>query len=160
MCLSAYLVLRPPHAPHEVLLGRMDPAGPWFEVAAVDPPRAKGIGDRWVLPATQLLLGEAPDQAARRLGRELLGRDDLSLGSARVFSEAYLRGNGSADPHWDLHFVYLGRWAGAPPDASFGRLWKELRFVDLTSTSASAFGRGHADVLALAGLAPGGAPSP
>jgi hypothetical protein len=159
MCLSAYLILRAPAKPREVLLGRIDPAGPWAEVAALDATRVSGIGDRWVLPATQLLMFESPAEAAARIARELLGRQDLALGSPAIYSEAYGRSGGPADPHWDLQFVFTADWPGGSPDASRGKLWKELRFVDVGTAPLAAFGRGHGDVLALAGYPPRSSPS-
>jgi len=154
MCLSAYLVLRSPTAPREVLVGRVNPSGPWWEVAALDEKRVAGLGDRWVLPATQLLLFEGPQQAALRIASEMLGRPTLNVGLPRVFSEAYVRGSASPDPHWDLQFVFSAPWPGGPLEPSRGQLWSELRFVDVERTPAAAFGRGHGDVLALVGLPP------
>ncbi len=154
MCLSAYLVVRPADRPQEVLLGQLEPSGPWETAAAIDAARAKRIGERWVLPATQLLFFEGPQEAARRIARELLGRDDLPLGAPQVFSEAYRREPAPRDPHWDLHFVYVTDWPGGAPPPSRGRLWKELAFLNVGATPAAAFGRGHGDVLALLGLPP------
>lgn len=156
MCLSAYLVLRSPSEVGHVLLGKADPAGPWWEVAALDAARLTGIGDRWMLPATQLLLLEGPEEAGHRIATEMLGRPDLVLGYPRIYSEAYSRSAGPRDPHWDLQFVFSAVWPSGSVAASKGKLWKELRFVDVGATPADAFGRGHADVLALAGIPPRG----
>lgn len=154
MCLSAYLVLRSPTAPREVLVGKVNASGPWWEVAALDEKRVAGLVDRWVLPATQLLLFESPQAAALRIATEMLGRPSLNVGLPRVFSEAYARGPGPADPHWDLQFVFSAPWPGGPLEPSKGKLWSELNFVDIEKTSASSFGRGHGDVLGLVGLPP------
>jgi len=154
MCLSVYLLLHPPRKPRQVLLGRLDPGGPWIRAAALGPERVARIGDRWVLPATQLLLFEGPDEAARRIATELLGRPDLRLAGPRVFSEAYARPGGPSDPHWDLQFVYDGEWPAGSPPPERGNLWRELQFVDVARTPTGAFGRAHGDVLALAGLPP------
>lgn len=152
MCLSAFLVLHPPESPRSVLLGRVDPSGPWPEAGGMDRARLERVGDRWLLPATQLLVFESPEEAGARIARELLGRSDLAMSAPRVFSEAYRRRSTSQDPHWDLHFVFDAGWGSAPLDAARGRLWKELRFVDPGALEADALGRGHEDVLALAGF--------
>jgi len=156
LCLSTFLLVRPPGRPREVLCGRVDPAGPWGAAAALDPERLRSLGERWVLPASQLLFFEGPQEGARRVAREQLGRDDLPLEPPQVYSEAYRRNADARDPHWDLHFVVAATWPGGSLEASRGRLWRELRFVEVGATPPAAFGRGHADVLALAGLAPGG----
>jgi hypothetical protein len=154
MCLSVYLVLQRPDRRGEVVLGRIDPNGPWENVAAIDRQRLARIADRWVLPATQLLLFESPQEAAQRISAETLGRRDLRFGAPQLFSEAYRREGPHHDPHWDLHLVYVADWTGAAPEGACGPLWKDLRFVDVVATPAVAFGRGHGDVLALVGLPP------
>lgn len=154
MCLSAYLLVRPAPGSPQVLAGRADPSGPWGAAACLGADRLRSLGDRWILPATQLLFFEGPDGAARRIARELVGRTDLELLGPRVYNEAYERGPDRPDPHWDLQFVYDGLWPG-DERPSRGRLWRELRFVDVGATGPAEFGRGHADVLALAGLFPG-----
>lgn len=152
LCLNVFLVFRPSDAPGKALLGKLDPAGAWGELAALDPARAGSLADRWILPASQLLLLESPDEAARRLARELL---DLELGAVpapRVFSEAYGRAGAEAtqDPHWDLHFVYELAWpAGRALTAA---PWKELALLEVARTPRAEIGRGHADVLDLVGL--------
>lgn len=155
LCLSAFLVVQPSGRPHEVLAGRpaADPA--WTEIGSLEGERLRSMADRWMLPASQLLFFESPEEAARRIAAEQLRRPDLSLPAPRIFSEAYSRPGGPAhDPHWDLHFVFRAEWPGGELAASRGSLWRELAFVDVTRTSATAFGRGHGDVLALAGLPP------
>jgi 8-oxo-dGTP pyrophosphatase MutT (NUDIX family) len=158
MCLSAFLVIRRPGTPGEVLLGRMDPTADWLEIGGLGPDRVARFGSAWVLPAGQLLLFESPDDAARRLARELLGVELGSLPTPRVFSEAYSRPGGKGnDPHWDLHFVYEVPWPEGRPLRA--RPWKELAFVPVAKTPRSAFGRNHGDVLELVGLPPApGAP--
>ncbi len=157
MCLSTFVLLHPPGRPREVLLGRMDPAGPWEETASLDPERVAAFKDGWVLPACQLLFFEDPAAAARRIAEDLLGRTDIGFGLPQVFSEAYARPRtGAADPHWDLHFVYRAEWPGGDPARSKGRFWRDLQFVEVAAAPRSAFARGHDDILALVGLSPGG----
>jgi hypothetical protein len=151
MCLNSFLVIRSRDRPEEVLLGQLDHSAPWEEVGGLGPERKARIGDRWMLPASQLLLLESPDAAARRLAVELLGRPLESVPAPRVFSETYRRpGSTAHDPHWDLHYVYEFEWPGSAP--SRGRMWQQLEYRPVRSMPAESFARGHHDVLALVGL--------
>ncbi len=151
MCLSVFLVLRPPGRDREVLLGRLDPTAPWFELGALEPSRVVRIGQRWMLPSSQLLFFEGPEVAAERIAREQLGTTLPPVEERSVHSEAYGRSPTSArDPHWDLHFVFRARWPSSEPPAAAA--WKELAFVDLDAILPSELARGQADVLALVGL--------
>jgi hypothetical protein len=131
----------------------VDPSGPWEELASLGPDRVGPLVDRWMLPASQLLLFESPDDAAQRVAREQLELDLVQLPSPRVFSETQTRvGAAGKDPHWDLHFIYEIAWPkGRPPRA---RPWKDLSFRTVNDTPRSTFGRGHGDVLELIGLSP------
>ncbi len=151
MCLNVFLVLRPPDHPGQVLLGKVDPSAPWNDLSALGPDRIGRLLSRWILPASQLLLFESPDEGARRVAREQLGMELPELSAPHVFSEAYSRpGMEGKDPHWDLHFVYEIPW---PKDRPLrASAWKELQLVDVGRTSRKEFGRGHADVLELVGL--------
>ncbi len=121
LCLSTFVLLQPKGRPREVLLGRMDPAGPWEKAASLDPARVAAFKDGWVLPACQLLFFEDPAAAARRIVVDLLGRTDIVFDPPQLFSEAYARPNaGASDPHWDLHFVYRAEWPGETPRARRG----------------------------------------
>jgi hypothetical protein len=150
MCLSTFLVIQPPGGDRRVLLGRLDPEAPWDRLAALERSRLPLIGDRWLLPASQLLFFESPQEAAHRIVREHLESDPLPLLGPSVYSEAYRRPDSpSADPHWDLHFVFRGRWpSDRAPKAS---PWKELAFLDPATLDPTEIGRGHGDILALAG---------
>lgn len=151
MCLNCFLVVRSRDQPAHVLVGRVDPAAPWAEIGGLGADRLTRIGDRWMLPASQLLLLESPDDAARRLARELLDRPLDAPPAPKVFSETYRRpGSTARDPHWDLHYVYEIEWPGPPPPK--GRMWRQLDYRPVRSMPAEEFARGHHDVLALVGL--------
>jgi ADP-ribose pyrophosphatase YjhB (NUDIX family) len=157
MCLNAFLVLTDPADPKRVLLGRIAPDPRWEELGGLDPGRVARIGAGWMLPASQLLLFEAPGDAARRLARELLDLDLRISTPPQVFSDPYRRASSeSDDPHWDLHFVYVSAGPARPPTHP---LWRELRYVDVGNTPRAEFARGHGDVLELAGLPPRDAPA-
>jgi 8-oxo-dGTP pyrophosphatase MutT (NUDIX family) len=154
MCLNVFLVVQPPDDPSRVLVGRPAPNPRWEEVGALDPSRLERLGDRWMLPSSQLVLLEAPDEAARRLANEQLGLDPGPLPPPRVFSDTYpRRGPPDADPHWDLHLLYLLRGPTAPPRTP---LWKTLEYVAVATIPRVAFGRDHGDILDLIGLHPAG----
>jgi len=155
MCLSVFLVLEATDRDGAVLMGRPDRSAPWWEIGALDPGRLERLGDRWMLPSRQLRLFESPDAAARSILEEQLGAAPVPLRGPSVFSDPSDRpGAGAQDPHWDVHFVYRGRWPStAPPRAA---PWKRLEFVDVARTARSDIGRGQGDVLALVGLPPKG----
>jgi len=151
VCLSAFLVVQPVGIPTRVLLGRPDPQAPWEEMATLEDGHLGSIGNRWILPASHLLEFESPSDSAERILREQLGTPDLTLRGPEVFSETY---PSAIDPesgsHWDLHFVFRGDWSanGTPRSSA----WRELAFLELSSLTGADIARGHADILALAGL--------
>ncbi|MGA8663661.1 MAG: hypothetical protein WB809_01115 [Thermoplasmata archaeon] len=152
MCLSAFLVLTAPSDPSSVLLGRSAPDPRWQELGGMGPERMARFANRWMLPASQLLLFEAPVDAARRLGRELLGLELERLEPPQVFSEAYLRtGGGPTDLHWDLHFVFRGPGPTSPPRHP---MWRELAYLRVDTIPRAEFARNQGDVLELVGLRP------
>jgi ADP-ribose pyrophosphatase YjhB (NUDIX family) len=155
LCLSVFLVLSPPGRGSSVLLGRIDPTAPWDELGALDAGRVRSVGDRWMLPSSQLVFFETPQEATRRILKEQLASDPIPLESPAVFSEAYRRpGSAAKDPHWDFHFIYRGRWPTATPPTA--PAFRELAFVDVTRITSSDLARNQGDVLALVGLAPKG----
>lgn len=157
MCLSAFLILSPPGHPERVLVGRMDPSAPWDHLGGLGPERVEAHRRNWMLPSSQLLLGEGPDEAARRILAEQVGGIAVALDPVRVASEVYaLRRAPERRRHWDLHFLYRGRTAS--PDVPRAPAWSELAFVDVPSSPASAFARAHDEVLALVGLVPAARP--
>jgi len=151
LCLSAFVVLRPSATPTKVLLGRPDSKAPWEQMATLEDEHLRTIGGRWILPASHLLEFETPIDAAKRILQQQLGASDLSLRGPDVFSETY---PSALDPesgnHWDLHFVFRGEWpSGTVPRSA---AWRELAFIDPLSLTRADVARGHADILALAGL--------
>ena len=152
MCLSSFLVLAAPHDPKRVLVGRIAPDPRWEELGGLDPGRAARVGNGWMLPSSQLLLFESPEEAASRIARELLGLDLPMLEGPRVFSETHHRpGAKGEDAHWDLHFVFTGR---GPPHPPTHPLWRELAYVAVQETRRTEFARNQGDVLELVGLPP------
>jgi len=151
MCLSVFLVLEAPGHDGSVLLGKLDPTAPWWEIGALDPERLARVGERWMLPSCQLLLFESPEEAARRILKEQLGVGPIPLSGPFVFSDPSVRpGRPGTDPHWDFHFVFRGKWANATPPRFSA--WKRLEFVDVATTRPNELARDQADVLELVGL--------
>jgi hypothetical protein len=152
MCLNVFVLLRDPADPGRVLLGQVAADPRWEEVGALDSHRLERIGDRWMLPSSQLLLLEDPGEAARRVGREQLEIDFDPVPPPQVFSETYpRRGPEPTDPHWDLHFLFNMLGPTPPPH---GALWKRLEYVSIADIPRAAFGRDHGDILELAGFRP------
>jgi len=154
MCLSVFLVLRSPHDPRRVLMGRVNPEAPWYEVGGLDPGRLERVGRNWMLPSRQLIFFEGPGEAAQVIAREQLGSELPTVSGPSVFSDPSVHpGSTARDPHWDIHFVFDGRWPTATPPSH--RMWRELAFVDVPTTPRSEIARGQGDVLELIGLVPG-----
>ena len=152
LCLNVFVIIHPPASPDTVLLGRLNPAADWDHLGALGPERLARIGERWVLPSSQLLFFESPSEGANRIVLEQLEARPIPLRGPDVFSEAYARSPGerAADPHWDIHFVFRGEWTGR--GALHSSAFRELTFVKPRNLAAKEFGRAHDDVLALEGL--------
>ncbi len=151
LCLSSFLLLSPKGCPQEVLVGRIDPSGPWKQIGAMDPERIRQNSEGWMLPSCHLRYFESPDKAAQRILEEQLGLTSVPFDRPLVFSEAYRpRRHPERALHWDLEFLYRGTL----PTASLPRhpAWKELRFVNPSTTPRANFTRSHDEVLELAGL--------
>jgi len=141
-CLSAFLVISNSRNPNEVLLGHINPSAAWEHIGALDPPRVELYKDKWVLPASHLILGESPRGAAQRILAEQLELPDQKLEGPLIFSEVYGERN-----HWDLEFVFNGK--GGPVKQTSA--WRELRFLDARKLMKEDFGRLHEDILANVG---------
>ncbi len=149
-CLSAFLLLSPPADPDRILVGRMNPGAPWGRLGGLNPDRVEAHRHGWVLPASQLLLEEAPVTAAHRILAEQLGGLRAVFDPPLVTSEVGApKRFPQSHRHWDIGFLFRGRVAVDPlPPAP---AWTELRFLDPRSLSRSEFARSHDEVLDLAG---------
>jgi len=123
-------------------MGRVNREAQWDHLGALYPEMVDRHSKGWMLPSSQLIFGESPHDAARRILLEQLGLTDQKLENPRVFSEVYGPSN-----HWDLEFLFLGERDRAPTHAA----WKELKFVDLTNTKKDEIARFHEDILAHVG---------
>lgn len=150
LCLNAFVLLAPTPGSGEVLLGRVDPNADWAAIGGVTAARMVELSTRWMLPSRQLFRYEPPAEAAQRILAEQLQLPGVPLEGPFVFSEAWQRpkpvGTGR---HWDLHFVFRGVWPrGHEPSSA---AWRRLEFRHPASLAREEVGRGHLDVLALAG---------
>jgi ADP-ribose pyrophosphatase YjhB (NUDIX family) len=150
LCLSTFLLLSPRGDSRKVLVGRIDPRGPWGEIGALDARRVRQNLDGWMLPSCHLMYFESPDEAATRILREQLGLGNVALERPLVFSETYRpRRHPERGTHWDLQFLYRGdvpnSWTPEHP------AWGILRFVDPAEVPRKDFTRSHEEVLELAG---------
>jgi len=150
LCLSSFVLVGDPKNPNLVLLGRPAPTAPWAEIGNLEPKHLESLQDRWVLPASHLVEFESPRAAAERVVREQLGIDRLELRGPEVFSESYpSRIDPETGMHWDLHFVFRADWPRGREMSSPS--FKELRLIDTRLVAAPQLGRGHGDILILAG---------
>jgi hypothetical protein len=151
LCLNAFLLISPPDDPSKILLGMVDPAAPWKRIGGVTPIRLADLSTRWMLPSRQLFLFESPTEAADNILRDQLEIGRVPLDGPTVYSEVWTRPKPAGmGPHWDLHFVFRGRWpSGKSLQAS---PWLKLAFHEPRLLDRATVGRGHVDVLGLAGF--------
>lgn len=153
LCLSTFLLLRPGNHPDRVLVGRLNPSASWGEIGAVDARRAALWSEGWMLPSSQLVFYETPDESARRIAREQLGMELPPLPAPLLMSDAEQRsGAPEGEKHWDIGFIY--RLDGLPEQPPRHPAWTELRYIDVAQTPSRAFVRSQQDVLRLAGMRP------
>ena len=138
-CLSSFLIISKTGRPNELLLGKLDPNGPWERIGGLDKDRAERNSKGWMLPSSHILFGESPQDAARRILDEQLGLPDQKLQGPMVFSEVYGPKN-----HWDLEFVFLGERDQIAQHPA----WAELAFVEVNETPRDQIARYHEDILA------------
>ena len=141
-CLSAFLVISNSRNPKEVLLGRLNPDTPWDHIGALDPPRVELNKNGWLLPASHLIVGKSPQEAAKRILREQLELTEQKLEGPIIFSEVY-----GEHSHWDLEFVFHGKRESVKRTSA----WRELKFVDTSKLRKEDFARLHEDILASVG---------
>ena len=138
-CLSSFVILNKNGRPNDVLLGRLNPSAEWERIGGLGRDRAEANSKGWMLPGCQLLYGESPQDAAKRILTEMIGMPDQRLEGPAVFSEVYGPKN-----HWDIEFIFTGERENVGPHPA----WKELKFVDTTRLQQTDFARSHQDILA------------
>lgn len=150
LCLSAFIVLSKKGSPNEVIMGHLNTEADWELIGSLDSERAERNSHGWMLPSSHLLLGESPEEAAKRILKEQLGIENQRLSKPDVFSETYSQGkvwDSTPFRHWDLEFIFQGERDKVSSDPA----WSELRFVDLRQTKREEMARFHEDILAHVG---------
>lgn len=150
LCLSVFVLIGEPKNPNLVLLGRPASAARWTELGNLESSHLESLQDRWLLPACHLVEFESPRAGAERIVREQLELEHVDFRGPEVFSETYAsRLDPETGNHWDLHFLFRADWPrGRELHAA---AWKELRMIDTRLVGAPNLGRGHGDILMLAG---------
>lgn len=146
-CISVFLIIRE-KGTGKVLMGHLDPAGPWDHIGGLDSERVKVHSRGLMLPSCHLMYGEAPDDCALRIAREQLNLTEMKFSGPAVYSETYepKRFPGSRD-HWDLEFIYTGIMSGNDiPQTE--HVWLDIKFVDIDATASEKIARSHEDILA------------
>lgn len=150
LCISVFVLVGDPKNPNLVLLGRPAASAPWAEIGNLEPKPLEGLQDRWLLPASHLIEFENPRAAAERVVREQLAVEGLELRGPEVFTESYAsRVDPDAGTHWDFDFLFRADWPRGKELSS--PAFKELRMIDTRLMAAPNLGRGHGDILILAG---------
>lgn len=144
MCVNAFLFVR---RGSKILLGKYADDPKWEELAGLDAGRRQRFGSGWTVPASHMKFGEEPRAAARRVGEQILQAPHLRYGEPRVESDTYPASFVGGKIHYDLWFFVdakpaAGWSANAPP------WYTELAWHDPRSLPASAYARGHEDVVA------------
>jgi len=153
VCLSAFLVVRDRRG--RILFGRPRIHRAWSEQGCLPSWRVREIQKNveWILPASHLLMGESPDDAAKRIARIWVGRPDARPRLAVIDSSSFPTGPPSRagkkkrrDFHWTLGFVYRLRVDRLP---TMPRTWEELKFFSPAEIRNLTIGRMHGDLLPL-----------
>jgi len=151
VCLSAFVIVR--NRRGDILLGRPRRHRAWPERGCLPYWRVRDIEERgeWILPASHLLMEEAPSTAARRIARVFggvrSGRPRLiAIDSSRMGTGQWT-GRGRSRHrvhHWAIGFVYEVRTGRGPPSAPW---WSETKFVPVSKLRQARIGRGHRDLI-------------
>jgi NUDIX domain len=144
MCVCAYLFVT---RRGQILLGKYADDPKWESLAGLDPGRRRTHGKGWTVPASHLKFGEDPREAARRIGEEALQIPGLRYSEPRSEVDFYPSKVVSGEMHYDIWFFV----DGTPPKGYELRVppwYTELAWQDPRALPATAYARGHEDVVA------------
>lgn len=144
-CISSFLILK---GKNGILVGKMAKPEIWVERFMVGEAFAPkyAASNKWLLPASHLIYGEKPEDAAKRILNEQLHLKNTKLSLLQV--QSHLRSQDPTDPdaaHWDLCFVYGGQLRIkqlSKPD-----WFSELTFQKPRTLKSEDFTRDHGDIL-------------
>jgi len=145
-CISVFLIVK---RNSEILVGKISNPERWSKNWGLDLAHPERWRDRWQIPAAFLEIGDHPNQTAERILREQLERKEFKISEPKFFVSG---GESSVRPgtiHNDLFFVYEMQY---PDELVQPECFSELHFVKRPKLSELNFGRGHDEVLRLAGV--------
>ncbi len=143
MCLCAFLFVK---SEGKILLGRYADHPAWEQLCGMENKRVKANARGWTIPASHLMFGEDPRNAARRIGEEI-----LTLDKGLLYSEPYVKtffyepAVAPGEKHFDVLFLFevsieTGVKVRKPP-------WYEaLEWLDIGTVPREQFARQHEDV--------------
>lgn len=143
MCVCAFLFV---HRGGQILLGRYKEDPRWADLAGLDEGRVRSNTNGWTVPASHLKFGEEPRASARRIGEEILGVPGLTYGEPRAESELYEPPFAKGQLHYDLWY-FVDAWAPAGWEPQVPPWYADLAWQDPKALPASAYARGHGDVV-------------
>ena len=144
MCLSAFLFVTDRG---QLLLGKYKDDPKWEELTGLDPERRRIHGRGWTVPASHLKYGEDPRMAAHRIAEEVLQISGATYSEPRVEVDFYEPKRFPGALHYDIWFFV----DAVPPNEYKLRVpswYAELGWHDPRSLPATAYARGHEDVVA------------
>jgi len=146
VCLSSFVIVRKGDS---VLMGIPKASKAWPEKGGYPKFAAKRLEKNrsWLLPSTPLLMEESPDEAANRVVHEWAGLEGQPRFTG-IQSHTHDSGRVEGYNHWDICFLYEMK-ANALPDKK--AWWSEVRFIPISEVRKLKIGRGHRDVLEMAG---------
>ena len=148
-CLSSFLVLR---RKGTILVGKMAKPEIWVERFMVGEAFAPkyASSNKWLLPASHLMYGEKPEDAAKRVLTEQVNVSNAKLSLLQVQSHISQNPNDPEAAHWDICFVYTAEFRGKQLNRP--EWFSELGFQNPKSLKSEDFTRGHGDVLTELGI--------
>jgi hypothetical protein len=149
LCLSAFVIIRKKGS---ILLGRPHAVRAWPEKGGLPVQHAAEIekSRSWLIPATHLLMEEAPDHAARRIANHWAGVGGVPK---FVMVQSHIRPSKQwkseletrvGRSHWDICFIYELRTKTDPKPRPW---WSETRFFSPSKIRKITLSRGHKDIL-------------
>jgi ADP-ribose pyrophosphatase YjhB (NUDIX family) len=144
MCLSAFLFVR---RGAEILLGKYGDDPRWEALAGLDDAWRSMHAGGWTIPARQVKFGEDPRDAARSIATDMLRLSSHAIRGPRVEVDLYESRRSPGNQHYDVWFLFeTDVPAGAPMERP--PWYAALGWHDPRALPASAFARGHQDVVA------------
>lgn len=144
MCLSAFLFVE---RDGKILLGKYADDPGWESLAGMDEERRRVHGRGWTIPASHLKYGEDPRDAGRRIGEGILGIRGMTYSEPRVEVDLYEPKRFPGRLHYDIWFL-VGGTPTTGTEVTILPWYAELGWHDPRTTPATAYARGHEDVVA------------